>query len=79
MNHNTNTNSRPVIGTIKRYDPTRGFGFIRPDEGGIDLFFQRSELSEADAAVIRERDRVRFQVEHGPTGRLKPTNITRLS
>ncbi len=79
MNSNNRNTSRPVTGVVKRYDANRGFGFIRPDEGGIDLFFQRSQLLDEDAAAIGERDRVRYQVEPGPTGRLKPTNITRLS
>jgi CspA family cold shock protein len=32
-----------MFGTVKFFDP-RGFGFIRPSDGGADLYFHVSEL-----------------------------------
>ena len=35
-------------GVVKMFDESRGFGFIKPDEGGPDLFFHVSALREGD-------------------------------
>src|SRR5690606_20671599 len=47
-------------GTVVRFDPERGFGFIAPDAGGDDLFVHVSTLRNADG--LYEGDRVRYAV-----------------
>jgi CspA family cold shock protein len=50
-------------GTIRRYLPERGFGFIEIDEGGGDMFLHVSELRpEVPQSAIREGVRVVFEV-----------------
>ena len=46
-------------GTIKTMTD-RGFGFIRPDAGGEDLFFHRSALEGVEFAELRQGDRVTY-------------------
>jgi superfamily II DNA/RNA helicase len=58
---------RPATGTVKWFDPVRGFGFIAPDAGGRDVFLHRSALSETDA-VPSEGARVEFLSRPGPKG-----------
>ncbi len=58
---------RPATGTLKWYDPTRGFGFIVPDAGGRDVFVHRSALNGADQ-VPAEGARVEFLFRPGPKG-----------
>ena len=58
---------RPATGTLKWFDPVRGFGFITPDAGGRDVFVHRSALSENDEA-LGEGDRVEFLSRPGPKG-----------
>lgn len=41
----------------------RGFGFIRPDGGGEDLFFHRSALDGVDFDQVRSGDRVTYTAE----------------
>jgi superfamily II DNA/RNA helicase len=58
---------RPATGTLKWYDPVRGFGFIAPDAGGRDVFVHRSALNETDQ-VPAEGARVEFLSRSGPKG-----------
>jgi CRISPR-associated protein Csm5 len=54
-------------GTLQRFMPDRGFGFITPDGGGDDVFLHVSALTGA-ARTPRAGDRVAFDVEQGPRG-----------
>jgi CspA family cold shock protein len=58
---------RPATGTLKWFDPVRGFGFIAPDAGGRDVFVHRSVLGENDQALA-EGARVEFLSRSGPKG-----------
>lgn len=54
-----------VTGTVDRFDEMRGFGFIRPESGGSDVFFHQSAV-----AGLRPRvgDQVEFRLGEGPKG-----------
>lgn len=38
-----------LTGKVMRFDPDRGYGFVRPDQGGPDLFMHISELGRSAA------------------------------
>ncbi len=57
-------------GTVKFFNPTKGFGFITPSNGGDDIFVHVSGLYDE----IREHDKVTFDVENGKKG-LNAVNV----
>jgi CspA family cold shock protein len=58
-------------GVVKFFNDTKGFGFIKVDEGGEDLFVHSSGLK----SPIRENDKVQFDVQQGKKG-LNAINVT---
>lgn len=56
----------------------RGFGFIRPDGGGEDLFFHRSALDGVDFDQVRSGDRVTYTAEADARQRgMRATSVRR--
>ncbi|MEU1016106.1 cold shock domain-containing protein [Streptomyces sp. NPDC005898] len=62
-----------VTGKILRFDETRGYGFIAPDDGGEDVFMHANDLRD-DKYLFRAGLRVGFEVEDGDRG-LKASNV----
>lgn len=53
-------------GTIHGIQIARGIGFIRPDDGGEDLLFQRDALEAGAFEELREGQGVAFEVAPDP-------------
>ncbi|OUJ71817.1 MULTISPECIES: cold-shock protein [Hymenobacter] len=51
-------------GTVKFFNETKGFGFIKNDQTGQDIFVHVSDLVDE----IRENDKVQFDVAQGKKG-----------
>jgi len=51
-------------GIVKFFNESKGFGFIKPADGGADLFVHVTGLM----SDIRENDRVSFEVRDGQKG-----------
>jgi cold shock protein len=51
-------------GTVKFFNPTKGFGFIKPSDSNEDIFVHQSGLIDE----VRENDKVQFDVERGKKG-----------
>lgn len=53
-----------------------GYGFIKPDDGGKDVFFHAQSLVEVAFDDLQEGENVTFDVEQGPKGP-SATNVRR--
>ena len=51
-------------GTVKFFNNSKGYGFIKPSDGGEDIFVHQSGLVDE----IRENDEVEFEEEQGRKG-----------
>ncbi len=49
-------------GTVKWFNPTKGFGFIQPEEGGNDVFVHVSAVEKAGLRSLNEGQKVSYQV-----------------
>jgi CspA family cold shock protein len=62
-------------GTVKWFNPARGFGFIQPGDGSNDVFVHISALEQSDLEQLLEGQKVQFEVERGQNGKLAATNL----
>ncbi len=50
-------------GTVKWFNPTKGFGFIVPDDGGNDVFVHISAVEKAGLQSLAEGQKIEFEVQ----------------
>ncbi|MBS8227169.1 cold-shock protein [Vannielia litorea] len=62
-------------GTVKWFNPTKGFGFIAPDEGGKDVFVHISAVERAGLTGLKDDQKISFDLESGRDGRQSATNL----
>lgn len=55
-------------GTVKWFNETKGFGFIKPDDGGADLFAHYSGIKSKGFRTLKENQHVEYQVQQGQKG-----------
>ena len=52
-----------ATGTVKWYNPTKGYGFIAPDDGGKDVFVHISAVEQAGLRGLDENQKVSYEIE----------------
>ncbi len=63
-------------GTVKWFNPKKGFGFIEPDEGGDDAFVHISAVERAGLSALQEGQRVNYELQPGREGKMAADNLT---
>jgi CspA family cold shock protein len=54
-------------GTVKWFNPEKGYGFITVD-GGDDVFVHFSAIQSSGYRSLEEHQRVQFEITKGPKG-----------
>jgi cold shock protein len=63
-------------GTVKWFNPTKGYGFIAPDTGGKDIFVHISAVQKAGLRSLSEGQKIGFDVEQQQNGRTAAVNLS---
>lgn len=50
-----------ALGTVKWFDPSRGYGFIAPDQGSKEIFVHMSALRRVGMTTLLEGQRIEYQ------------------
>jgi len=67
-----------ATGTVKWFNPTKGFGFIEPDGGGSDAFVHISAVERAGMSSLAEGQKIQNDVEPGRDGKSSAENLVAL-
>lgn len=62
-------------GTVKWFNPTKGYGFIEPEEGGKDIFVHISAVESAGMSTLREGQKINFEIVAGQNGKSSAENL----
>jgi CspA family cold shock protein len=58
-----------MTGTVKFFNAERGYGFIKPDDGGRDVFVHVTAVERAGLKSLNEGQRISFEVEPDKKGK----------
>ena len=64
-----------ATGTVKWFNPTKGYGFIEPEDGTKDVFVHISAVERAGIATLNEGQKVSFEVVPGRDGKTSAENL----
>lgn len=63
-----------AIGTVKWFNPTKGYGFIQPEDGSKDVFVHISAVEKAGFNGLNEGQRVEYEITTD-RGKTAATNL----
>ena len=62
-------------GSVKWYDPKKGYGFIAPDDGSKDVFLHVSAVEASGLGRLNDNQRVSFEIEQGKNGKISAVQL----
>ncbi len=62
-------------GVVQWFNPTKGFGFIVPDEGGNDVFVHITAVERAGLHSLKEGEKVEYELVPGRDGKFAAENL----
>ncbi len=63
-------------GTVKWFNPTKGFGFIEPEDGSKDAFVHISAVERAGLSSLSEGQKVSYELQPGQQGKSSAENLS---
>ena len=64
-----------ATGTVKWFNPQKGYGFIEPSDGSKDAFVHISAVEQAGMSTLREGQKVEFELVPGRNGKASAENL----
>jgi CspA family cold shock protein len=64
-----------TTGTVKWFNPTKGYGFIQPEDGSQDVFVHISAVERSGIGNLHEGQKVSFDLERGDRGKTSAVNL----
>ena len=64
-----------ATGTVKWFNPDKGFGFIAPDSGGKDIFVHITAVRAAGLEGLNDNQKVSYDLQEGRDGRSSAGNL----
>jgi CspA family cold shock protein len=65
-----------ATGTVKWFNPTKGYGFVQPDQGGSDVFVHITAVEKAGLRSLNEGDKVTYDIED-KNGKKSAVNLSK--
>ncbi len=64
-----------TVGIVKWFNPTKGFGFVAPEDGGKDVFVHISAVQKAGMRSLAQGQKISFDMESQKDGRAAAVNL----
>ena len=64
-----------ATGTVKWFNPRKGFGFIEPEEGDNDVFVHISAVQKSGLDKLTEGQKIEYDLEEQKNGKSAAENI----
>ena len=64
-----------ATGTVKWFNPTKGYGFIQPSDGTKDAFVHISAVEQAGLHSLREGQKIEYELVPGRDGKSSAENL----
>ncbi len=65
-----------TTGTVKWFNPAKGFGFIEPEDGTNDAFVHISAVEKAGLNLLNEGQKVSYELQPGQNGKSSAENLS---
>ena len=65
-----------TVGTVKWFNPAKGFGFIGPEDGSKDAFVHISAVERAGLSTLAEGQKVSYELQPGQNGKSSAENLS---
>ena len=62
-------------GTVKWFNPAKGYGFIQPEDGSKDVFVHISAVENSGLASLAEKQKVSYELEKGRDGKTSAVHL----